>query len=137
LPALLPLHERWHRSCDPVRAMRPKLADTAPGTVEAPVERLRAELERLGLPPSQAAPLAAQLVELASRRPEPEVRALLDGVVLGQRAARAGGPSGTELSRILEDFASELKKLDEGLRVLGAFLTRLRGPEESEPRTLH
>jgi hypothetical protein len=39
---------------------------------------------------------------------------------------------------MLEDFAAELQKLDEGLRVLTAFLSRLREQTEiSATRTLH
>jgi hypothetical protein len=76
-------------------------------------------------------------VRLSRDLPEREYRALLQGVVLGQRAARQ--PSGSpELQRMLEDFATELQKLDEGLRLIAAYLARLReqtGPESA--RTLH
>jgi hypothetical protein len=99
-------------------------------------DALRGELERLGLAPADAAPLAERLARLSRDLPEREYRALLEGVVLGQRAARPPARS-PELSRMLEDFASELQKLDEGLRLLTAFLLRLREQTLEPARTLH
>ncbi len=105
----------------------------------APADELRRELERLGLPPSDAGPLAERLTGLSRNLPEREYRALLEGVVLGQRAGREPARS-PELQRMLEDFACELQKLHEGLRLISAFLSRLR--EQTQPalepaRTLH
>ena len=101
-------------------------------------EDLRGELERLGLAPAEAGDLAEQLLGLASALPAREVRALLDGVALGRLSGRAASRRTPELHRMLEDFASELKKLDEGLRVLTAYLSRLRDHTAVEPgRTLH
>ena len=118
--------------------MRRKAAiETSAVGLAAPSEQLRGELERLGMPPAQAGPLAEELIELARRLPEREYRALLDGVVLGQRVGRGSIAASPELARILENFASELKKLDEGLRVLAAYLARLREQTAPAPRTLH
>ena len=89
----------------------------------APADVLQRELERL-----------ARLSRDFSER---EYRALLEGVVLGQRAARQPARS-PELQRMLEDFAAEIQKLDEGLRLLTAFLARLREKTALEPAsTLH
>jgi len=101
-----------------------------------PADALRGELERLGLAPADAGPLAERLARLSRDLSEREYRALLEGVVLGQRAARSPARS-PELSRMLEDFASELQKLDEGLRLLTAFLSRLREQTLEPARTLH
>lgn len=99
---------------------------------------LRGELERLGLSEAEAAPLADQLVRLAARLPAPEYRALVEGVVLGAQAGSAQGASQTGFQNLLEDFTTELKKLDEGLKLLTAYLSRLRAHREAEPsRTLH
>jgi hypothetical protein len=63
---------------------------------------------------------------------------LIEGVVQGRRAARTSIPSTPELHRMLEDFAAELKKLDEGLRLVAAYLSRLREKTSVEPApTLH
>jgi hypothetical protein len=101
-----------------------------------PADALRGELERLGLAPAEAGPLAERLSRLSRDLPEREYRALLEGVAIGQRVARAPARS-PELSRMLEDFASELQKLDEGLRLLTAFLSRLREQTLEPARTLH
>jgi hypothetical protein len=104
----------------------------------APLDALRGELERLGLAPAEAGALAERLVALSRELPDREYRALLEGVVLGRRAARAPLPKSPELHRMLEDFAAELKKLDEGLRLVTAYLSRLREKTSLEPvRTLH
>ena len=100
-----------------------------------PADALRGELERLGLAPADAGPLAERLAQLYNDLPAREYRALLEGVAIGQRAAKAA--RSPELSRMLADFASELQKLDEGLRLLTAFLSRLREQTVEPARTLH
>lgn len=104
-----------------------------------PQDSLRGELQRLGLSEADAAPLADQLVRLATKLPAAEYRALVEGVVLGTQAG-GGAPCDTPagFQNLLEDFNSELQKLDEGLKLLTAFITRLRAPTEEEPvRVLH
>jgi len=103
--------------------MRRKADLATAAAASRPREALRRELEQVGLAPDSAVVLAEQLERLAGALPAREYRALVDGVLLGQRASR---PSTPELHRLLEDFAAELKKLDEGLRLLTSFLVRLR-----------
>jgi hypothetical protein len=114
--------------------MRSKPEIASPVAAEA----LRGELERLGLERAEAGPLAERLARLSRDLPEREYRALLQGVILGQRAARAPARS-PELQRVLEDFAAEIQKLDEGLRMIAAYLSRLREQTHAlEPaRTVH
>lgn len=119
----------------PLPAMRRKADGATQEAAPRPREELRRELERAGLAPEKAGVLADQLERLAGALPAREVRALLDGIVLGQRAGRPATP---ELHRLLEDFASELKKLDEGLRLLTTFLVRLRDQTAvGDARILH
>jgi hypothetical protein len=102
-----------------------------------PVDALRGELERLGLARADAGALAERLARLCRDLSEREYRALLQGVMLGQRAARQSVRA-PELQRMLEDFATEVQKLDEGLRVIAAYLSRLREQTALSPaRTLH
>lgn len=106
-----------------------------------PRDGLKGELERLGLSPRDAAPLADRLVRLAAELPEPEYRALVEGVVLGTRAGAGAGVSDQKagIQNLLEDFTSELKKLDEGLKLLTAYISRLRDQTSARegPRILH
>jgi len=110
--------------------MRTKREPAAQG----PAAALCGELEQLGLARADAGPLAERLARLARALPEHEYRALVEGVVLGQRLARRGAPT-PELCRILEDFAAEIQKLDEGLRLIAAYLSRLR--EHTAKEHLH
>jgi len=117
---------------------RKPLAAALLGSPPATEDALRGELERLGLTRADAGLLAERLLGLARELPEREIRALLEGVVLGRRAGQPPKPRSPELHRMLEDFAAELKKLDEGLRLLTAYLSRLREQTAVEPaRTLH
>ncbi|NIU68228.1 MAG: hypothetical protein GWN73_23610, partial [Actinobacteria bacterium] len=51
----------------------------------------------------------------------------LDGVAAARVAQSTDAESDTaELQRLVQDFAVELKKLDEGLRLLSAYLLRIR-----------
>ena len=102
----------------------------ASATAAAPSRRPHASAS-----PAAAGPLAERLSQLSRDLPEREYRALLEGVAIGQRAARAA--RSPELARMLADFASELQKLDEGLRLLTAFLSRLREQTLEPARTLH
>jgi hypothetical protein len=130
--ASLQVDRHWHRSCDPL-AHGPQAPRRRARTRRLPARRARA----LGLAPADAAPLAERLVGLSRDLRESEMRALREGMELGRRAARQRECS-PELQRMLEDFAAELQKLDEGLRVLTAFLSRLREQTEiSATRTLH
>jgi hypothetical protein len=113
-----------------------------PGTANpVAADVLCGELERLGLARADAGQLAERLARLARDLPEREYRTLLEGVILGQCAARQATRS-PELQRMLEDFAAEVQKLDEGLRLINAYLVRLRDLQQGRPalepaRTLH
>ena len=107
----------------------------SPAASRTPGNDLREELERLGLAPEHAEPLADQLERLATALPTREYRALLDGVLLAQRAkSRAASQPSNELHRLLQDFAVELKKLDEGLQLLASYLVRIRDQTSGESR---
>jgi hypothetical protein len=110
-----------------------------PLAASAEPDDLRDELERLGLAPADAGELAARLEGLSGELPVRDYLALLGDAVLTPRSDTGGqAPKTPEFQRLVEDFASELKKLDEGLRVLMAFLTRLRDHAAVEvPKTLH
>ena len=96
-------------------------------------ERIRSDLARLGV--------AERISETLARQLEPTVAKLSDeaaAAVLGSVAAAYGeGQDGCErlaldpgdiadVQRLMQGFRDEVQKLDEGLRVLSAYVTRLR-----------
>jgi len=57
---------------------------------------------------------------------------------LAGRGRGHADPEGEELRRLLQDVATELRKLDEGLRLVSAYLVRLKAQAERRSgRTVH
>lgn len=110
---------------------------------EKQAARLREALEQRGIEKEAAIELAEALRTRLTGRSRRELEALMDGVELGcqvQRAIASAAPgiASGEMERLFEDFAVELKKLDEGLRALAAYANRLRKRGETEkPGTVH
>ena len=110
---------------------------------EKEAARLQRALEERGIDREAAAELGEALRTRLAGRSRSELEALMDGVELGcqvQRALVGAQPStGTrEMDRLFEDFAIELKKLDEGLRALAAYANRLRKTSKDEkPTVIH
>ena len=110
---------------------------------EKEASRLRVALEERGIDAETAEGLAEAMRTKLVGRSRPELEALMDGVELGcqvQRAIARVEPSigVNEMDRLFEDFAVELKKLDEGLRALAAYASRLRKkPEDDGEKILH
>jgi hypothetical protein len=95
-------------------------------------ERVRSDLEDRGIDPAFSGPVARRLVEIAPDLTAIEYAATLDGVSAAYGAHReVAGPNGahfrdeSELQRLMEGFTGELRKLDEGLQVLSAYLIRV------------
>ncbi len=92
-------------------------------------QRLRRDLEERGIAAALAGPVASRIASRAADLSGDAYAAFLDGV-----AAAAGDPKedpgaeagAAEIQRLVQDFAVELKKLDEGLRLLSAYLLRIR-----------
>jgi hypothetical protein len=110
---------------------------------EKEAARLQRALEERGIDRDAAAELAEALRSRLVGRSRSELKALMDGVELGcqvQRAVARSKPvvGSKEMERLFEDFAIELKKLDEGLRALAAYANRLRKrPDDDEPKIIH
>lgn len=103
--------------------------------------RLRRDLEARGLAAALAAPVATRIAQRAAELDGDAYGAFLDGVAAaaGARREDAGEEaSAAEIQRLVQDFAIELKKLDEGLRLLSAYLLRIRDRTARErPRVVH
>jgi hypothetical protein len=104
----------------------------AHGTPEADPQRVRSDLENRGIDPEFSRPVARRLVAIAPGLSASEYAAILDGVSAAYGAHREiSGPNGAhlrhrkELQRLMEGFTGELRKLDEGLQMLSAYLVRM------------
>jgi hypothetical protein len=105
------------------------------------MERVRRDLELRGVAPAVARSVAAAIASRAVGLAPEAYAAFLDGVAAGHGAAPADvrAESGAlEIQRLVNDFAVELKKLDEGLRLLSSYLLRIRDRAGNErPRVVH
>ena len=97
--------------------------------------RVRRDLEARGLAAAASRPVADRIAPQAAELTGDAYAAFLDGV------AAAGDGSGddpreeagaVEMQRLVQDFAVELKKLDEGLRLLSTYLLRIRDRASGE-----
>jgi len=128
---------------------------------EKRTQRIRADLERRGVSADFSRRVSEGL-EPFTEELAPEVyEAVLSGVTmaygvhrrresppleggsppLGRREGMEGAaPSRVELDemqRLMRDFGNELRKLDEALELLAAYLTRMRAQRPAGARTLH
>jgi hypothetical protein len=107
--------------------------------------RIRLDLENKGMAPESSAPVAERLAAIASGLTPEEYAAVLDGVATAYKVKRpepapAASTSAdmAEIQRLMEGFADELQKLDEGLRILSAYVTRMRSrSSRDEPPIVH
>jgi hypothetical protein len=91
-------------------------------------QRLCADLEQRGLTPAQALALAARLEPSIATLGPTAYQAVLDAACAGhaaQKTAQEETPP-AEIQRLIQDFAVELQKLDEGLQLLSTYLLRIR-----------
>ncbi len=99
---------------------------------EADLEQVRSDLENRGIDPEFSGPVARRLAAIAPGLPASEYAAILDGVSAAYgahcEASRPNGADfrhGNELHRLMEGLTGELRKLDEGLQMLSAYLVRV------------
>jgi len=106
-------------------------------------DRLRRDLEARGVDPLFADAVLTRVALVSQDAAEPSWEAIVEGVEVAYRVHRNGQESLrrslrdlSELSRLVEDFGGELKKLDEGLKMLAAYLDRMRKQVCSEGREI-
>jgi hypothetical protein len=149
----LPLFRVWHRSCskDPPEAgveMTREKSDfraRAHEPPEADLEQVRSDLENRGIDPEFSRSVARRLVAIAPDLSAFEYAAILDGVSAAYGAHREFSRPNherfkldNELRRLMEGFSGELRKLDEGLQMLSAYLVRMGALSSREDSgTLH
>lgn len=105
---------------------------------------LRALEQQHGVRPEFAGHLQPIFERLAAQEPTVEEwNRLLHGLAAAYRSSHSARPpqSVTEVRALVRQFAAELKKIDESLKVMGVCLDRLhqrvRRATVASPRTLH
>jgi len=105
------------------------------------IDRIELELIRKGVPSESSGTLARQVERQLRGIPEDAAGLVLDGVALAfklgvvkRQSAVGGEREARVVDRLLADFGNELQKLDESVKVLSAYLRRLRNPEPQSPR---
>jgi len=103
---------------------------------ELPGGQIREDLERRGVSSEFSGSVSARLAEIAGDLSAEEYTAVLEGVAAAygvhrQCEGRNARAESREIHRLVQDFAVELKKLDEGLRILSAYLVRIRERSKS------
>ena len=96
--------------------------------------RLRVDLERRGVPAALADAVSERLELRAAALDAVAYQAVLDATCTAWGAQRKVTPpdAALEIQRLVQDFAVELQKLDEGLRLLSTYLLRIRDRARSD-----
>jgi hypothetical protein len=115
--------------------MRGKAAAERGTAEEAARKQIELEevLRRRGVSPAFAEALSGRLATLAAVLPPGSFEAALEGVVLAYRVHREeerfverSRHDLEEIHRMMDGFTGELRKLDEALQILSAYVTRVR-----------
>jgi len=95
--------------------------------------RIRADLETRGVARELSQPMAARLAPLLKQASSRAYGAALDAAAVTVAVARVDGDLDrgragdvAEIQRLMLGFTDELRKLEEGLRILSAFVLRMR-----------
>jgi len=102
------------------------------GVVRA--RRLRADLELRGVPAPLASAVAERLEPRAVALDAVAYQVVLEAACAAYGAQRSSPrpDAALEIQRLVQDFAVELQKLDEGLRLLSTYLLRIRDRARSD-----
>lgn len=104
-------------------------------------EQVQRDLESLGVSAGFSAAAAERIAALRPELGERTYAAMLDGVTVAYDAHReqcqalAGKARDIEeIERLMQGFAGELRKLEEGLRIVSAYVTRMHVKATGEGR---
>lgn len=102
------------------------------------LDGLRLELLRRGIPESACGALAKQVQTAIGKLEESDAGRMLDAMALAfasgtlhTRNEAVCGPEGRLAHRLAEDLTGEVRKLDEIVKVLNAYLVRFRAPRSA------
>lgn len=106
--------------------------------------RIRRDLEDRGIPEPVSTALSARMAEQAEHLDGRAYEGFLAGAALSfslHREGRAEVSGNTtdlgEIQRLMSDFSDELRKLDEALEILAAYVVRMRTQSDPKDQTLH
>lgn len=126
------------RSKTPMPARRLVADDPTPaprreGLSERHRERVRADLQRRGVASDFSSSICDRLAPFSDDLTPELYDAVLSGVAMaygvhrrGVEASQESTPDFAEVERLMSGFVSELRKLDEALETLAAYVSRLR-----------
>jgi len=106
-------------------------------------ETLTRALEKRGVSPGLAARLGDALLPILKNLSAEEAEALIEGAQLTSRLASRVTleqpiVASASLEHLFSDFAAEIRKLDEGLRLLASYAVKIRREIDGhEVETLH
>jgi hypothetical protein len=110
------------------------------GTGTRPRQRIRADLERRGVAEHLSDPFSQRLVEIAADLSASEYHAAILAMAAAYEVVqRDAGEFESrcrdvrEIQHLMQGFAGELRKLEEGLRIVSAYLVRLRDTADGDP----
>ncbi len=110
------------------------------GTGARPRQRIRADLERGGVAPHLSEPFSERLGEIAGGLSASEYHvAILAMTAAYEVLQRDAGELESrcrdvrEIQHLMQGFAGELRKLEEGLRIVATYLVRLRSAANGNP----
>ncbi len=105
--------------------------------------RVQRDLESLGVSAAFSAPVADRLAGLRPELGDDAYAAVLDGVTVAFDAHRSHCEAAAgrvrdivEIERLMQGFAGELRKLEEGLRIVSAYVTRMHTKAGTERESL-
>ncbi len=105
--------------------------------------RIRADLEGKGVGSAFSEPVAERLEEVALDLSSSEYAAALEGVAAAYDVYREdcealahSSRDIDEIQRLMQGFAGELRKLEEGLRIVSAYVLRMHSKASRERRGL-
>ena len=105
--------------------------------------RIRADLESRGVDSGYSDPVAERLEEIALGLSSSEYAAALEGVAVAYDVYREdcealahSSRDIDEIQRLMQGFAGELRKLEEGLRIVSAYVLRMHSKASRERRGL-
>ncbi len=107
-------------------------------------EQIQRDLVERGVTARFAKALAPRLAEVSGDLDDAAYEAVLEAVCMSFGAHRKGlaglrktARDADEIQQLLEDFSTELKKLDEALETLSAYVLRIRTQSTAKDRILH